>query len=143
MTDYPLVVLISFDANDIYRNYWESRRHAVLTGIVATAIVLLLGRFWMQHRRRWSSSKRALRVTLESISQGIVMVDAEGRMPVINPRAVELLDLPREMLTYSAAGGQDGAGQLLAGNQSIEQKVSIPIADPAGPADGLRSVTSV
>jgi diguanylate cyclase (GGDEF)-like protein len=131
LTDYPMVVLISFDANDIYRNYWESRRHAALTGIVATAIVLLLGRFWMQHRRRWFSSKRALRVTLESISQGIVMIDAEGRMPVINPRAVELLDLPSELLAQSAIGGADESGRFLARDQLIQHKIAIPVTDPA------------
>jgi diguanylate cyclase (GGDEF)-like protein len=130
LKDYPLAVLIGFDGNDIYRNFWVSRRHAVLNGIVASAIVLLLGRFWMQHRRRWFASKRALTVTLESISQGIVMIDAQGRMPVINPRAVELLDLPRGLLTHSAAGGPDQPPLSLTSAQLPEPEVSVPFARP-------------
>ena len=98
LADYPLVVVIGFDTTDTLRNYRESRRHAAMNGVVGTVIVLLLGIFWMRQRRRWFASKRALKVTLESISQGIVMVDAEGGMPVINPRAVELLDLHPDAL---------------------------------------------
>jgi diguanylate cyclase (GGDEF)-like protein len=39
-----------------------------------------------------------LRAALENIEQGIFMVDAEGMVNVINQRAVELLDLPKEWL---------------------------------------------
>ena len=42
--------------------------------------------------------KTELRSALEYIEQGIFMVDAEGMVNVINRRAVELLDLPKEWL---------------------------------------------
>ena len=44
--DYPLVVLIGVDTADTFRNGKESRSHAIMAGTGATAIVLLLGRFW-------------------------------------------------------------------------------------------------
>jgi len=141
LRDYPLVVLIGFDTADTFGNYWESRRHAIMTGITATAIVLLLGEFWVKQRRRWFASKRALRVTLESISQGIVMVDAEGYMPVINARAVELLDLPRDLLTGSAASRQVQPWRPTDADTPSEQAVAVPFADPAQPgAEGDSSV---
>jgi PAS domain-containing protein len=60
-----------------------------------------------------------LTVTLETISQGILMLDAQNRVQVINPRALDLLGLPQETspkvrklaavrainLTESIAGG--------------------------------------
>ena len=129
LSDYPLVVLIGFDTADTLRNYWESRGHAITTGVVATAIVLLLGEFWVKQRRRWFASKRALGVTLESISQGIVMVDAEGRMPVINPRALELLDLPRDLLARSAVSGRLWPWRLASSDRPADPVIAVPFAD--------------
>ncbi len=41
---------------------------------------------------------RALQVTLDSIEQGIVSLDSEGRVSVYNRRLLELLDLPESLL---------------------------------------------
>jgi diguanylate cyclase (GGDEF)-like protein len=133
LRDYPLVVLIAFDTTDTLRNYRVSRTHAMTTGFTATAIVLLLGEFWVKQRRRWFASKRALAVTLNSISQGIVMVDAEGRIPVINPRAVELLDLPRDLLAGSGASNQLHPWRLTAADRPADQPVAVPFADLTQP----------
>jgi len=91
---YPLLVLVGADEALVFANYWSVRRGAFMVGGVATLAVVLAGVFWIGLRRRSLASKRALRVTLESISQGIVMVDNDGRIPVINRRAVDLLRLP-------------------------------------------------
>ncbi len=40
-----------------------------------------------------------LEATLENVNQGIIMVDADGRVPVCNRRAMELLELPAELMT--------------------------------------------
>jgi len=40
----------------------------------------------------------ALKTTLDSVSQGIVMLDRDGRVTVHNRRVVELLDLPESLL---------------------------------------------
>ena len=40
----------------------------------------------------------ALQVTLDSITQGLVKIDTEGRVSVYNRRFLELLDLPDEMM---------------------------------------------
>ena len=42
---------------------------------------------------------QALQLTLDSITQGIVSIDAEGRTKVYNRRALELLELPEELVT--------------------------------------------
>ncbi len=97
--DYPLVVLIGFDQADVLEKYHNSRRNAVITGSLSTAVLLLLGVFWIDQRRRGINSRRSLQVTLESISQGIIMLDPKDRMQVVNRRAVDLLNLPRDTLT--------------------------------------------
>ena len=62
-----------------------------------------------------ASTRATLEAALENVDQGIMMIDADGRVPVCNRRAVELLGLPSELmaerprlqdvLTREAAGG--------------------------------------
>ena len=49
-----------------------------------------------------SQKTRELQVTLDSITQGIVSLDAEGRALVFNRRALALLDLPESLLASGA-----------------------------------------
>ena len=45
----------------------------------------------------WRGFTEALILTLDNISQGILMVDQRRRMPVVNRRVAELLGLPVEL----------------------------------------------
>jgi len=47
---------------------------------------------------RYAEKSRTLAVTLENIEQGIVMIAADGSVPVSNGRAIELLDLPPDLM---------------------------------------------
>jgi PAS domain S-box-containing protein len=49
--------------------------------------------------RLLAEKSEALHITLDSISQGLVKVDAEGRLRVYNRRFLELLDLPESVVT--------------------------------------------
>ena len=94
LADYPLTVLVGLDHSDIYAKYHVSRRTAIWCGAWISAVVMLVGTFWVLQRLRSLYAKRTLQLTLESISQGIVLLDDHGRMPVINERARHLLGLP-------------------------------------------------
>lgn len=98
LDQFPLVVLVGYDDERIFGQYQPLFRRGLELGGAATIIILLLGAVWIEQRLRSAASRRALVLTLENISQGIVMIDARGRIPVINQRAVSLLDLPRELL---------------------------------------------
>jgi diguanylate cyclase (GGDEF)-like protein len=98
LDNYPLVVLVGFDNDRIYHQYWQLRDRAIAIGAAATLIILALGVVWIQQRVRSAASRRALLLTLENMNQGIVMIDADGRIPVVNRRATELLDLPADLL---------------------------------------------
>ena len=50
--------------------------------------------------RRASQKTEQLRLTLDNMSQGIVLVTKDHRIPVINRQAARLLDLPEEFLRF-------------------------------------------
>ncbi|WP_188911041.1 bifunctional diguanylate cyclase/phosphodiesterase [Salinarimonas ramus] len=59
-----------------------------------------------------------LRATLESMDQGLMMVDADGAIKVHNPRLLELLDLPHDLIrpgvTFSdVVRYQEQAGEMI------------------------------
>jgi diguanylate cyclase (GGDEF)-like protein len=104
LADYPLIVLVGFDTGAVFRSYTAHLHRSEITAGIATLVVLLLGGFWIRQRLRSVASNAALEVTLEAINQGIVMVDGRGNVPVVNSRAVELLDLPPGTRRMAASG---------------------------------------
>ena len=72
----------------------EARRKAILGGSGLSFAVVLAGTITIFHRRRINRFHKALLVTLDNISQGILMVDPKRRVPVVNRRVSELLDVP-------------------------------------------------
>ena len=93
LQEYPLIVMVGLDANTVFTAYQSLRKRTVLSGIGITLAIVLIGLRWLEQKRRSIASRGALTITLETISQGIVMVDAQGHVPVINPRALDLLGL--------------------------------------------------
>ena len=126
LPDLPLVVLVGFDTAQIFGSYWQARARSALFGCVVTVIVLIFGALWIGIQRRWIISRRLLRLTLENISQGIVMVDARGQTPVVNARAIELLGHPSEthgalpLLTWPPWAEEPPAGSGQPGPESPE-----------------------
>jgi len=103
VTGYPLTIAVGFYKDRIFRQYWYSVDHFLATGMVATAVILLIGGFWIRQRRRTLASGYALSLTLENMSQGIALVDPAGSTPVINERALRLLDLPSRDRDHAVA----------------------------------------
>jgi diguanylate cyclase (GGDEF)-like protein len=98
LEQYPLVVLVGYSDAKVFAQYWPMRDRAIEIGSAMTLIILCLGFVWIQQRVRSAASRQALVLTLENMSQGIVMIDQDGRMPVVNRRATELLGLPAGLL---------------------------------------------
>jgi diguanylate cyclase (GGDEF)-like protein len=91
LRDFPLIVMVGLDGDTVFHQYYSLRRRAVVSGIGATLAISVIAVLWLQQKRRSIASGRALTITLETISQGILMVDARGNVPVVNPRALDLL----------------------------------------------------
>ena len=90
----PLVLMVGRDTSDILAGYGALRLKALLAGGALTLLVLLAGGLLIRHKRQLIASQRALGDAVENISQGLIMVDRHGGMPVMNRRAAELLGLP-------------------------------------------------
>ena len=131
LENYPLFVLVGVDEEHVFAGYLATRNRWMSIGFIVTLIVALLGSCWIVQRRRSTASRRALLITLDSMSQGIVMTDARGRVPVMNRRAAELLDLPpkpceatglglAEQLRLIGATGTDSERTLLRGSRIID-----------------------
>ncbi len=103
LRDFPLIVMVGLDTDTVFKPYQSLRNRLVMSGAAITLAIGLIGTLWLQQKRRSVESRRALTITLETISQGILMVDARGRVPVVNPRALDLLELSDE--TPEAARG--------------------------------------
>ena len=97
--EYPLVVVVAIDTSGVLARLDHEAGQDAVAGAAVSAVVVLVGLLLMRQRARLLRSQAALNATLENISQGILMVDAEGRVPVINRRAQELLGLPKELIS--------------------------------------------
>ena len=91
LQDYPVIVVVGFDTHTVFQQFNSLRNRTLVGGVVITFAICLIGGGWLHQKRRSIASNRALAITLETISQGILMVDAKGQVPVINPRALHLL----------------------------------------------------
>jgi diguanylate cyclase (GGDEF)-like protein len=111
LDQYPLVVLVGYGEAKVFGQYRLMRDREIELGGAATFIIICLGAVWIEQRQRSAASRQALWLTLNNMSQGIVMIDAYGRIPVVNRRATELLDLPASLLDpgremrHAEAGG--------------------------------------
>jgi len=112
LDQYNLVVLVGYSDARVFRQYWPIRNQAIEIGGAATLFILCFGVVWIQQRLRSAASREALLLTLDNMSQGIVMTDADGRIPVVNHRAIELLGLPPVLLDPHRVARRGEAGRL-------------------------------
>jgi diguanylate cyclase (GGDEF)-like protein len=101
LRDYPLVVMVGVDTGTVFRPIWSLGTRVAMGGLIITVSIILIGLLWVSQKRRAIESRRALTITLETISQGIMMVDERGHAPVMNPRAMDLLGVPSEEFATS------------------------------------------
>ena len=110
--EYPLLVSVGISRRDVLAVTERNRDLYLLLGAVLTA--LLLGATLMILRRDaglretreklrisemgYAQKSTSLEATLENMSQGIMMVDADRRVQVCNQRAIEKLGLPPDLM---------------------------------------------
>jgi signal transduction histidine kinase len=118
---YPLVVDVSIQEYEGLAAWRYEARLIVLgtVGVVAGLVIL----FWVISRqlvrlakqnalvqqtaaalgeseRRVAEKSRILEATLEHMDQGLIMIDNERNVPIYNRRAIELLDLPPDLMAH-------------------------------------------
>ena len=95
---YPLVLAVGLASEDVFAAYERNRRLCFAVGMVLSLACIIVGIAMLRQRLSLLDSRQALSATLENMSQGITMIRADGSMPVLNQRAIDMLDLPRDLL---------------------------------------------
>ena len=94
LADAASIVAVGLDAGEVFAPYTHYARQYEIFGVGLTLLILITGGLLLGNTRRLVVSRQVLKDTMDAISQGIVMVDPRGRIPVINRRAGELLRIP-------------------------------------------------
>jgi diguanylate cyclase (GGDEF)-like protein len=131
LQDYPLIVMVGFDTDTVFGWYRGLRVVAGLSGAAVSGVVGLIGFFWVRQKRRSVCSRRALSVTLDTISQGVLMVDGQGSVLVINPRVLDLLAGPDEIANAAMKQVAFRASELKTG--VISARTGRGLGLPEGP----------
>ncbi len=94
LAEYPLAVLVGLATNDVFADYHQALVRYLLVACAMSLMVMFVGGVLMLQQHKLLRSREVQSATLENISQGIMMIDEMGRVPVINQRAKSLLHLP-------------------------------------------------
>ncbi|EJW12443.1 diguanylate cyclase/phosphodiesterase (GGDEF & EAL domains) with PAS/PAC sensor(s) [Rhodovulum sp. PH10] len=94
----PLWVSVSVDDNDIFQPSRTTLELNVVVGIALTILILFAVNRILRSEAQAVLKSRQLGLTLEHMSQGIMLVTRDLDIPVINRRCLELLDLPADFL---------------------------------------------
>ena len=129
--DHPLWVSVSAKKDEIFKDSWTTLTTNVIVGVVLTLIILAAMERILQTEARARQKSDQLRLTLESMSQGIMLVTKDREIPIINGRCGELLDLPAgfiktpprfdELVAYQNEHGKLRDVTPSLGSQLIEQ----------------------
>jgi len=108
----PLLVNVGLAKPEILAGYFAARWRYLGTAAAITLIMVIMTLWLAWHERRLLRTTKALReskqrsaqksdvleITLENMSQGIFLIEADSRVTVINRRARKLLGLPDELV---------------------------------------------
>ncbi len=109
---YPLVVSVGVAQDEVLAVHVAHRRSYLVSAALVSVLMLLVTLLVLVRQRRLNHARELLRasemahvqksrlfeITLEHMSQGIMMVDADRRVQVCNARAIAKLGLPTELM---------------------------------------------
>jgi diguanylate cyclase (GGDEF)-like protein len=95
---HPLWVSVSTDVNEIYKSSLSTLELNAIVGVVLSLIMLIAVERVLQTEEGARQKADQLRLTLENMSQGIMLITKDLQIPIINGRCGELLGLPDEFI---------------------------------------------
>src|SRR5262249_33091030 len=95
---HPLWVSVSSNNSEIYKDSLSTLKLNTLVAGVLTLILLAAVELILRTEARARLKAQQLQLTLENMSQGIMLVTKDLQIPIINGRCGELLDLPKEFI---------------------------------------------
>lgn len=119
---YPLWVTVSTRKSDVYNSSWNNLQRNLLIVGVLTVIIMVALEHILRAEARAAQKANQLQLTLEQISQGIMLVTKDRQVPIINQRCAELLRLPKELV------GPETDFAAIARHESLSGHLAPPIA---------------
>ncbi len=130
---HPLWVSVSTDLSEIYRNSLATLELNAIVGAMLTLIMLMAMERVLETEERAKQKADQLRLTLENMSQGIMLVTKDLQIPIINGRCGELLDLPDafiknpprfdELVEYQARNSRSRSAAIAQGMRPLEPRM--------------------
>ncbi len=97
---YPIWVSVGVRKHDVLQPSWVSLQSNVLVGAILTLIILAAMEQILRSEAGAKQKAEQLKLTLEHMNQGIMLVTKEREIPIINKRCGELLGLPQELIEH-------------------------------------------
>ena len=97
---YPIWVSVGVRKRDVLQPSWASLQSNVLVGAILTLIILAAMEQILRSEAGAKQKAEQLKLTLEHMNQGIMLVTREREIPIINKRCGELLGLPQELIEH-------------------------------------------
>jgi diguanylate cyclase (GGDEF)-like protein len=97
---HPLWVSVSTSEQDAFADSWAAFKINTIIGLALTLIILGAMERVLRSEERARLKADQLRLTLEHMRQGIMLVTRDREIPVINRRCAELLSLPDDVVQH-------------------------------------------
>jgi diguanylate cyclase (GGDEF)-like protein len=97
---YPLWVTVGMRKADILQPSLDGLEWNALTGVLFTLIILAAMEQILRSEAGAKQKSEQLKLTLEHMNQGIMLVTKDHDIPVINKRCGELLELPADFIDH-------------------------------------------
>lgn len=94
---YDLIAVVGLSTNGALSDYRRHLYAGLAVGVILTIASLTVSAVLTGNRKAILRSQAVLQATVQNISQGLLVVDQQRNIPVINTRAAELLGLPPEL----------------------------------------------
>jgi PAS domain S-box-containing protein len=115
---HPLLIVVGIDAEAALAGSAEEQRRLLLAGAGITLLLLLGGGMLLRQDAQLRRSARMLTLAVETMDQGLIMVDRDDRIALANRRVQHLLGVPdgllvpgrhgRDTLAWQEANGEFG-----------------------------------
>lgn len=147
LREYPVSIVVTADLDQPKSSHIRNSPFYLAAAAGLTLLILIAMSASIRHSRRFDEAREALasseahlrektsqlELTLTHMSQGILMVDAKGNIPVINPRCIEMLGIPagklplgtsHERLTYhELVAALSESGEFQTSSSAVEPDV--------------------
>lgn len=94
----PLVVLVTLARADVLAPWHHQLTVVLLTSALLMFVIVVGSLFLSRQAQRIGEQTHLLATTLDSMDQGLIMLDAANTVQLFNHRAVELLGLPADLM---------------------------------------------